>query len=130
MAEIVNLFVDGMIESKEAAAELVDREAKDAAEFYGIDLEEAKKKLLSNIGYVTGYLSHDQADRMMELFATEHPVWGRRHPTPEEAFELGLEYGTRDRKENTWQPKSTTDPNQKKSTNAKPARKASQPQPR
>jgi hypothetical protein len=110
MVDIVNLFVDGKITSKEIAAALVDEEAKKAVDFYGIDFEEAKKRLLSNIGYVTGYLTHAQADKMMELFDTEHPVWGRRHPEPLEAYELGLQYGRRDRKENTWQPKSTTNP--------------------
>jgi hypothetical protein len=119
MNEIVNLFVDGKITSKAEAAALVDAEAKEAAEFYGLPFETTKANILSNIGYVTGYLSHAQADRMMEMFDTEHPVWGRRHPSYEEAFELGLQYGRQERKENNWPPKST------KNLNAQSAEKPS-----
>lgn len=42
-----------------------------------------------NVGYVTGYLGREDADRIMALFGVCHPVFGTSHPTPEEAFEAG-----------------------------------------
>ena len=57
--------------------------------------DEATKRVLSSIGYYTGYLDHATADKIMDLFETEHPIFGKTHPTPEEALRLGLEYGRR-----------------------------------
>ena len=95
MCQIINLVIDGEIHTKQAAAALVEEEAQEAAEFYKMPLEEARTKLLHNIGYVTGYLSHQQADNVMELFNTEHPVFGRKHPSVEDAFRMGQEYAQR-----------------------------------
>lgn len=93
--EIVNLVQDGKITTKQQAAALVDEEARAMAEFYQINEQEARATLLSNIGYVTGYFSHEEADNIMELFDTEHPVFGRQHPSAEEAYRMGHEYGER-----------------------------------
>ena len=43
-----------------------------------------------NIGYATGYCSREEADRLMELFDCPHPFFGREHPAPEDAFQMGL----------------------------------------
>ena len=56
---------------------------------------EAKKIVLANIGYFCGYYPAELADKVYEMFDTEHPVFGRTHPTPEEAFRLGQEWGQR-----------------------------------
>jgi hypothetical protein len=97
MAEIMGLIVDGKINTKEEAAAFVTAEAAEMAEFYGKPLEEMRATLLSNIGYCTGYLDHDAADRILEMFETEHPIFGKGHPTAEEAYALGIEYGKRSR---------------------------------
>lgn len=46
-----------------------------------------------NIGYLSGYFPREKADRILELFGTEHPVFGKAHPSPEEAFRMGQEWG-------------------------------------
>ena len=101
MLTIINLVVDGEITTSEQAAALVETEAAEAAEFYNQPIEEARTKLLQRIGYVTGYFSHQQADKIMELFTTEHPVFGRLHPSAEEQYRLGKEYAERRLKERT-----------------------------
>jgi hypothetical protein len=40
-------------------------------------------------------MSVANADKTMTLFNTEHPLWGRTHPTPEEAMRLGEEDAAR-----------------------------------
>jgi hypothetical protein len=88
-------ITDGKINTKEEAAALVAEEAAAASDFYKIPVETAAANILSNIGYFTGYLDHASADRIMEMFDCEHPVFGRTHPTTEEAYRIGLEYGQR-----------------------------------
>lgn len=100
MLGILNLVQDGQITTKEQAAALVAEEVAEMVERYNVSAEEAKKTLLSNIGYVTKYLSHKQADNVMDLFETEHPAYGRQHPSAEEAYRLGHEYAERRMKEN------------------------------
>ena len=95
MLQIINLVVDGKITTKKQAAALIDEEVKEYAPALKISEAEARSKLLENIGYVTGYFSHDAADKIMELFDTQHPVFGRQHPTAEEAYRMGQEYAQR-----------------------------------
>jgi hypothetical protein len=92
MWEIINLAVDGVITTKEQAAALVAHEAAEISATCKIGVDEAKARLLEQIGYVTGYFSHKQADRIMELFDTQHPIFGRQHPSAEDAFRMGQEY--------------------------------------
>ena len=42
-----------------------------------------------NIGYLSGYFPPEKAAAVLELFQTEHPIFGKVRPTPEEAFALG-----------------------------------------
>ena len=56
------------------------------------DLADIKTMLLSNIGYYAGYYKTDTADRIYELFQTEHPFFGRRHPSAIEALARGVLY--------------------------------------
>jgi hypothetical protein len=99
MMEILNLAIDRQITTKEQAAALVKEEVAAIAEHYQLSKKEARKRLLESIGYVTGYLSHEQADHVMELFDCEHPVFGRQHPTAEEAYRMGQEYAKRNNKQ-------------------------------
>lgn len=48
---------------------------------------------LQNIGYFSGYYAQAKADKIMEVFKTAHPIFGRRHPGSEEAFEMGKKIG-------------------------------------
>lgn len=92
MMEILNLAIDRQITTKEQAAALVNEETQAIVEHFHLSEEEARKRLLANIGYVTVYLCHQEADHVMELFDTEHPVFGRQHPSAEEAYRMGYEY--------------------------------------
>lgn len=95
MRDIMALVVDQEINTKDKAAALVDAEAAEAAEFYKMPIEDARANLLANIGYCTGYYDNATADRILDLFETEHPIFGRTHPTPEEAWAKGLEMGAK-----------------------------------
>lgn len=43
-----------------------------------------------NVGYLTGYMDTQTADRLMDWCETSHPIFGRSHPTPEEALTAGM----------------------------------------
>jgi hypothetical protein len=81
--------------TKAAANDLVTVQVGEMMLVLGYTPEVARDLVLKRIGYWTGYLDHETADNVMELFETEHPVFGRSHPTPEEAFRLGYEPGQR-----------------------------------
>jgi hypothetical protein len=42
-----------------------------------------------NIGYLTGYCSPEEAERLRARFNVSHPIFGRKSPTPEQALEAG-----------------------------------------
>jgi hypothetical protein len=91
MPEIIKLaLADG---TKERASALVEAQVDEMVKMLDYDPAEARRITLVNIGYYTGYLDCTTADKIMELFETEHPVFGRTHPTPTEAFRLGMELG-------------------------------------
>jgi hypothetical protein len=45
-----------------------------------------------NIGYFAGYYDSETSRRVQELFETEHPIFGKTEPTPEEAFMAGKDW--------------------------------------
>ena len=98
ICEVFGMVQDGAITTREQAAAYVAEEAGRIAQAYNLTLEEASRRLLDNIGYCTGYCSHEHADRIMDLFQTEHPMFGKTHPTPEEALRMGIEMGEASRK--------------------------------
>ena len=61
----------------------------------GVEEAEARRRVKANIGYFAGYYSAELQDKAYDLFETEHPIFGRSHPTPEEALRLGIEHGQR-----------------------------------
>jgi hypothetical protein len=77
--------------TKEKAQQIVQWKVNEMVDLLEYKEDEARRITLMNIGYYTGYLDHETADKVMNLFETEHPVFGRTHPTPEEAFKLGRE---------------------------------------
>jgi hypothetical protein len=91
--EIVKLALkDG---TKERARELVDQQVREMVDVLQYAEPEARRITLVNIGYYSGYFDNETADKIMDLFETEHPIFGRTHPTPEEALRLGRELGQR-----------------------------------
>jgi len=42
-----------------------------------------------NIGYWSGWCSNETAERILKLFDCSHPIFGKKVPTPKEAFEAG-----------------------------------------
>jgi hypothetical protein len=96
LQQIMQRVQDGM--TKEEAALLLTEQIDELVKL-GVTEEEATRRMLANIGYFAGYYSHEIADRTYELFNTEHPIWGKKYPTPEEALRLGMEHGRRSRKE-------------------------------
>ena len=61
--------------------------------------EERMRIIKSNIGYCSGYYDAADATRILELFDTCHPVFGKSRPTPKEAFEAGVRMGEAMRKQ-------------------------------
>ena len=43
-----------------------------------------------NIGYISGYFDNKTMARIQSLFCVSHPMFGSVIPTPEEAFEMGV----------------------------------------
>jgi len=66
---------------------------------YGTYLEhlspdiDGRHSAMSSIGYMAGYEDQETKHLIFELFETEHPLMGKSDPTPEEAFELGKQWG-------------------------------------
>ena len=56
------------------------------------DPAQLRNHVLGNIGYLSGYVDEKNADRILELFQTEHPFFGRSHPSDCEAFAWGRRY--------------------------------------
>lgn len=47
----------------------------------------------ANIGYLSGYFPAEKAARILALFETEHPVFGKDRKDEKSAFTLGVELG-------------------------------------
>jgi hypothetical protein len=81
--------------TKEEATAWLEKEIAGHVGEYQQSPEDARKVILSNIGYMTGYYGQDVADRMFDLFGAVHPIFGLKQPGPEKAFEMGLKLGRR-----------------------------------
>jgi len=63
---------------------------------FGHCREEAEGIEKQNLGYYAGYYNDAIRERVERLFSCKHPVFGAIKdgaPTPEEAFQAGLEFG-------------------------------------
>ena len=94
LQQIMDRVAAGM--TKEEATTLLAEQVAEIVKL-GVSEEEATRRILANIGYFAGYYSQEIADKAYDLFNTEHPIFGRTHPTPEEALRLGMEWGKRSR---------------------------------
>ncbi len=61
------------------------REVNDQVETH----DEAVSVVKENLGYLCGYYDEDVATMMYDFYDMEHPIFGRKKPTTEEAIELG-----------------------------------------
>jgi hypothetical protein len=83
------------VATREEAAKLVNREIGRMMRTPGGDRDRLRRILLSNIGYMAYYYDAATADRILDLFETEHPFFGKGHPTPDFAFVMGRQIGKR-----------------------------------
>ena len=79
--------------TKAKAAAIVKEQVDEMVKVLEYKRAEARKIVLNNIGYYCGYYPADFADKVYEMFDTQHPVFGRKHPTREEALRIGMEMG-------------------------------------
>lgn len=45
----------------------------------------------ANVGYCTGYLGHEEGQRLREWCQAAHPIFGMGTPSPVEAIRAGME---------------------------------------
>lgn len=57
------------------------------------ECEDGRWVAMQNIGYMAGYYDEDIRQKVYQFFEVEHPIFGTRTPTPEEAFEEGKKLG-------------------------------------
>jgi hypothetical protein len=79
--------------SKQNAEAIVKEQVDEMVATLHYQPDLARKIVLQNIGYYCGYYPPAIADKVYEMFDTEHPIFGRTHPTPEEALRIGMEMG-------------------------------------
>lgn len=84
------------VESKEEADAYLNKLVQmQVAE--GVHPDIATKIIKANLGYYTGYLSHQERERVERLYDCAHPVFGSIKelgaPTTQEAFTLGFNRG-------------------------------------
>lgn len=66
---------------------------------YGTYLEKCDSEIdgrhvaKQNLGYFAGYYDRETAKKVYSFFECEHPIFGTKFPTPEEAFEIGKKWG-------------------------------------
>lgn len=96
LREIMEKVSAGM--TKAEAAEIVESQVQEIIALGYDTPEEARRRVLQNIGYFAGYYSASIQDKTYDLFETEHPIFGRTHPTPAEALRRGMELGAKARK--------------------------------
>jgi hypothetical protein len=81
--------------TKENAQTIVKEQVEEMVTALHYTPEEARKIMLANLGYYCGYYPSDLADKVYEMFETEHPILGKTHPTPEETLRIGMEWSRR-----------------------------------
>lgn len=92
MWQILSAVIDGDIATKDDAAAVLEDEAREYADVLKLSQAEASKMLRENIGYCAYYYTQAQAERILDLFDAEHPIFGRSWPTPEDAVRLSHEH--------------------------------------
>lgn len=57
------------------------------------EVEDGRHVAMQNLGYYAGYHNSLERAKLYEVFDIGHPFFGRGEPTPEEAFEMGQQWG-------------------------------------
>jgi hypothetical protein len=85
--------------TEQAAADAYFEECVQHNMTFGTAREEAEKIEHANLGYWAGYYNNETRERVERLFRCAHPIFGaisqNGPPTPEEAFEAGVQAGQR-----------------------------------
>jgi len=66
---------------------------EEADEFMAGMREEGPDHADANIGYIIGYLSAEDRQRLYGLLKVKHPIFGDQEPSPEEILAIGMEMG-------------------------------------
>ena len=54
--------------------------------------EKTNKYAANNIGYLSGYVSFEEASRILDWFQVSHPIFGKEvEVSPEKAFQAGID---------------------------------------
>jgi hypothetical protein len=62
-------------------------------------IEETELVMAQNIGYLSGYCSFEERQRICRVFSTTHPIFGDKSPTPDEAFQMGKDWAEEAKRE-------------------------------
>lgn len=84
------------VETQEQADEFMKLYVAWGMKQHGWSESHARDLAMQNIGYYTGYCDNETAKRVLNLFNTSHPIFGKEQPTPEKAFEMGKEMAIKD----------------------------------
>lgn len=87
------------IRTEEEAALYFRILVENTVQYSEMSYEEAVRCEKSNLGYYAGYYDYETMERVNRLFGTTHPVFGSVAPTAKQAFEKGLELGSRHSKQ-------------------------------
>lgn len=55
-------------------------------------LIDSEQTIAENIGYLSGYASTEMRHVICDIFGTTHPFFGDTDPTPDEAFQMGMDW--------------------------------------
>lgn len=79
--------------TKEEAQAWLEKNIREREKEYGQSSVEARKIILSNLGYMAGYYDKETSQKVYDLFQAEHPIFGTPNYwstlIPEEAFRAG-----------------------------------------
>lgn len=79
----------------------------------GMAFSEALALQRKNLGYIAGYYNNETRARVERLFKCEHPIFGaialNGPPTPEQAFQAGLDYAICGKMVTTSKPESESE---------------------
>jgi len=61
-----------------------------------------------NIGYLAGYYSQEKAQQIYDWFDVSHPIFGRKNPNFEEAFQAGVQIAQKAKENETFGPSTSS----------------------
>lgn len=65
---------------------------QDDVEWENKPMQERESILRQNIGHCSGYYDRKTSVKLIELYRTQHPVFGKTYPKPSEAFQAGVKH--------------------------------------